>query len=139
MTQGFFILWNTAKQHFTFRLTGQILPQGSIPVMFVKYESERGTIFSHTSEVPSFVEGQSSFYDVGNGSVEWADMDCYVRFVLRHLYLVDGVLSTSFMFKALEPVPDTESIPAPEPEVPFQGNQPNDLIVSEDGELVQEI
>lgn len=148
MVQGFFILWNTAKQHFTFRLTRHIIPQGCVVVGFVPLAGgelhkliDKNQIiwFHHTSEVPEFDGDRIVTVDSGKGYIHCMDMDSYINYIWGHLDIVDGYLDTSFMFKALEPVPDTESIPAPEPEVPFQGNQPDDLIVSEDGELVQEI
>ena len=144
MTQGFFILWNTAKQHFTFRLTRHIIPQGCVVVGFVPLAGEelhksidKNQIiwFHHTSEVPDFDDDQA--VDAGGGLVLCMTMDSYIDYILDHLYFEDDYLDTSFMFKALEPVP-YESITAPKPEVPFQGNQPDDLIVSE-GDLVEEI
>ena len=144
MTQGFFILWNTAKQHFTFRLTRHIIPQGCVVVGYVPavweelrtlLDKER-IIFRHTAEVPDFDDDQA--VDAGEGRVLCMNMDSYIDYIWNHLYFEDAYLDTSFMFKALEPV-SCESISAPEPEVPFQGNQPEDLTVSGDGELVEEI
>ena len=100
--QGIFLIWDTNKSWFTFRLTQHILPYGSIVVGFVPLQADAFALasplwFSHTAEVPDFRQ-QPVFCHLGEYDAQDMELEAYLRYVWDRLTFEDGVLETSFMF-----------------------------------------